>query len=87
MRSFLALSLSLALTGVLLVMNLALLRSAGTPAAMTNGVVMTRPTSITQATEDADPITFTAREDIRLLLAKKTAVSRPKTMLITARPY
>ena len=33
MRSFLALSLSLALTGVLLVMNLALLRSAGTPAA------------------------------------------------------
>lgn len=43
MRSFLALSLSLALTGVLLVMNLALLRSAGAPA----GAVQERQAVVT----------------------------------------
>ncbi len=45
--------------------------------------MITRPTSMAQATADHDPITFTAREENRLLLAKKTAVSRPNTMLIT----
>jgi len=59
------------------------LRLAGTPEAMTNGVVMTRPTSIAHASEEAEPITFTDRDDSRLLLAKNAAVSRPKTMLTT----
>ena len=57
---------------------------AGTPEATTNGVVMMSPTSITHATDDADPMIFTARDDIRLLLAKKHAVRSPKTMLTTS---
>jgi hypothetical protein len=42
---------------------------------------------MTQATADADPMIFTARDDSRLLVAKKHAVSRPKTMLTIPRPY
>jgi hypothetical protein len=41
---------------------------------------------MTQAVEEYEPITFTVREDMRLLLAKNTAVASPKTMLITRRP-
>ena len=53
------------------------------PEAKRNGRVITRPTSIAQATADHEPITFTARDDSRLLLAKNTAVARPNTTLIT----
>ena len=39
-----------------------------------------------QASEEPDPMILTERDDSRLLLAKKVAVSRPKTMLTTAGP-
>jgi hypothetical protein len=35
------------------------------------------------ATADQEPITFTARDESSELLAKKTAVASPNTMLIT----
>ena len=57
--------------------------AAGTPARNRKGRVMTSPTSIAHATADHEPMTFTAREDSSELLAKKTAVARPNTMLIT----
>jgi hypothetical protein len=59
-------------------------RLAGTPEAMTKGVVMMSPTSIAHAKDDAEPMILTDRDDSRLLLAKKAAVRRPKTMLTTA---
>jgi len=40
-----------------------------------------------QAREDPDPMTLTALEEMRLVLAKKVAVSRPRTTLSTPGPY
>jgi len=60
---------------------------AGTPAATTKGVVTRRPTSIIQASDEGEPITLTVREDMRLELAKKQAVSKPNTTLTTPSPY
>ena len=60
------------------------LRSSGTPAMTTKGMLSTRPKIMVQAATDQGPMMRTAREENRELLAKQTAVPRPKMMLITA---
>ena len=61
-------------------------RLVGTPEATTNGVVMRSPTTIVQARDEADPMILTERDEMRLVLAKKLAVSNPRTMVSTAAP-
>ena len=60
-------------------------RFAGMPEMPRKGRVMMRPTSMVQATDEPGPMILTVREEIRLLLAKKAAVSRPATTLTTQR--
>ncbi|MEY4199482.1 MAG: hypothetical protein RLZZ265_1222, partial [Verrucomicrobiota bacterium] len=93
MRSFLALSLSLALTGVLLVMNLALLRSAGAPAGAVQerqAVVTTlRPARPTPPSEPAPapaaaaPFHWRAVEsaDYAIYAAKLRAIGTPPVVV------